>query len=84
MISGEPRKDTVFYKSFIWSQWDAQGQRLHLVCFRKTDKTAYGGKIYKPILLSYQFNEDTQACFMVNLYKSDMTLNDTVASFINL
>ena len=69
IMSGEPKKEQVFYKKFIWSQFDKINQRLFVVYFRKHGKISSGHATYKPFLIAYQFDSNTAVQFMVSLEK---------------
>ncbi len=73
-MSGEPKKEQVFHKRFIWSQFDKTNQRLYVVYFRKHGKNPAGGTIYKPFLTAYQFTTQTTNQFMVRTFL-DIGLN---------
>ena len=64
-MGGEPAKEEVFKKRYIWSQWDAASQCLHVVHFRKQGRNEMGRSVYKPFLTCYQFTNITQGEFKV-------------------
>ncbi len=63
----KPRKDQIYHKKFVWSQWDASLQRMYVAHFRKQGKNANGQTLYRPFLTTYQFNANTQSEFMVSI-----------------
>ena len=69
-MSGEPKKEQVFHKKFIWSRFDKTHQRLYVVYFRKHGKkNSSGHATYKPFLTAYQFDKNTESQFMVSVTK---------------
>ena len=64
-MSQEPKKEQLFHRKFIWSQWDTLGQRLYVIFMKKMGRSTEGNVIQCPVLQAFQFSAQAQK--MANL-----------------
>ena len=59
IMSGEPKKDNLFHRRFVWMQFDHTHQRLYLIYFKRHGRDELGHSVHQPYFTAYQFIQGT-------------------------
>ena len=57
-MSGEPKKEQLFHRRFVWLQFDTAYQRLYVIYHRKNGRDERGHTVYQPFFTAIQFIEN--------------------------